>query len=83
MVVLLLAAAGVAGALLLLRIDDEAVGSGRAGKGDLPAGDPATVASSPDSVVPDDVVEASQHRYERRLDHPGVQRPDCLGHESV
>jgi predicted Rossmann fold nucleotide-binding protein DprA/Smf involved in DNA uptake len=57
MVVLLLAAAGVTGALLL-RSDDAAVDSAQAPTGDLPAGAPATVASSPGSVVPDDVEAA-------------------------
>jgi len=58
MVVLLLAAAGVTGALLL-RSDDAAVDSAQAPTGDLPAGDPAAVASSPDSVVPDDTEASS------------------------
>ena len=57
-IVLLLGAGGVAGALLL-RSDDPAIDSEQARTGNLPAGAPATVASTPDTVVPDDTEATS------------------------
>lgn len=57
-VLVLLAAGGVAGALLL-RADDRPPGSVGAGTGDLPPGVPATPASSPGSVPPEDTEASS------------------------
>lgn len=57
-VVFLLGVGGVVGALVL-RKDDPAVGSEQARTGNLPAGAPATVASTPDTVVPDDIEASS------------------------